>query len=704
MSRKVITSIVILLVSISMSAQNDLKWSIVADMGIGRYFFEAQPIDAHRVLIIGGMTRTGVTRSVQIYDARTKTVTEASSMFTPRYAFSSQRLNDGRIMVSGGAENGFTLDGTASIEIYDPNTDTWSDGGTMNQGRWQHSSVLLSNGRILILGGWGGPQMCEIYDPLTRRSSVTATFPYVSSFGKATRSKDGKVLAFSGRSGGPGSFRTEIVHRFDETVPRWVEEGSMSRKLYYPTMTKLDNGDVVLTGGSEQEDNFADVFATDVQHLRDNGFVKIGDLASPRAGHETVEYSDGRLIVMGGMDNNKHSYFSCEWVDVSTGVVTPAPPMNETRRYFRSLRLVDGNGSPVVVAIGGQQTDSITGTIEELGACSGGRTVISLRPPTVTLIGSAKATSTTIQLTSTTPFESGGMWLRERLPVAKGFDLRFSFRMNQGNDNGQPDSGPAGADGIAVVFQNEARTAIGQPGDGIGYNGVPHGLAIEFDSYLNAAFSDPSPSHVGVQVGDNMVIRPWHAAPYLRAVTSERVPLFVADGTIYFARVTLAGKRLFVYCSTTQDLGEPLLVVDSIDINEILRLRADGACYVGFTSSTGKSSQIHEFLSLEIEGCSPLVSSTEDEAEGSGSSFVDIGPTISPIPASSIANLRLQAPASFNIAAMIVDISGQVVASFEIPAGTTEVGLSVAGYPSGNYQVILRNGLRSLSVPLVISR
>ncbi|MBK9184741.1 MAG: hypothetical protein IPM83_17035 [Ignavibacteria bacterium] len=53
---------------------------------------------------------------------------------------------------------------------------------------------------------------------------------------------------------------------------------------------------------------------------------------------------------------------------------------------------------------------------------------------------------------------------------------------------------------------------------------------------------------------------------------------------------------------------------------------------------------------------------------------------------------------------MIVDISGQVVASFEIPAGTTEVGLSVAGYPSGNYQVILRNGLRSLSVPLVISR
>lgn len=704
MTHKIIASAFFFIISFTLSAQNELKWSIVADMGIGRYFFEAQPIDDHRVLIIGGMTRTGVTNSVQIYDARSKRVVDASPMVTPRYAFSSQRLADGRIMVSGGAVFNGAWDGTSSIEIYDPRTDSWSDGGTMNYGRWQHSSVALSNGRILIIGGWSGTQVCEIYNPLTRRSEVTASFPYVSSFGKATQSKDGRILAFSGRSGGPGSFRTPVIHRFEQAAPMWVEDGEMSRKLYFPSLTNLRSGDVVLTGGSEKEGDFFDVFATDVQLLGTTGFVKIGDLASPRAGHEAVEFSDGRLIVMGGMDNAKQSYFSCEWIDVAAGVVSPAPPMNETRRYFRSLALLDGNSNPVVVAIGGQQTDSITGTIEELGACSGGRTVISLRPPTVTLIGSAKATSTTIQLTSTTPFESGGMWLRERLPVAKGFDLRFSFRMNQGNDNGQPDSGPAGADGIAVVFQNEARTAIGQPGDGIGYNGVPHGLAIEFDSYLNAAFSDPSPSHVGVQVGDNMVIRPWHAAPYLRAVTSERVPLFVADGTIYFARVTLAGKRLFVYCSTTQDLGEPLLVVDSIDINEILRLRADGACYVGFTSSTGKSSQIHEFLSLEIEGCSPLVSSTEDEAEGSGSSFVDIGPTISPIPASSIANLRLQAPASFNIAAMIVDISGQVVASFEIPAGTTEVGLSVAGYPSGNYQVILRNGLRSLSVPLVISR
>ncbi|MBK9184742.1 MAG: hypothetical protein IPM83_17040 [Ignavibacteria bacterium] len=212
--------------------------------------------------------------------------------------------------------------------------------------------------------------------------------------------------------------------------------------------------------------------------------------------------------------------------------------------------------------------------------------------------------------------------------------------MNQGNDNGQPDSSRAGADGIAVVLKMKpvplsvSRVMVL---DTMAYHMV---LAIEFDSYLNAAFSDPLPSHVGVQMEITWVTTLARCTCCVRL--HQKGCRCLADGTIYFCESNVGGKRLFVYCSTTQDLGEPLLVVDSIDINEILRLRADGACYVGFTSSTGKSSQIHEFLSLEIEGCSPLVSSTEDEAEGSGSSFVDIGPTISPIPASSIANLRLK--------------------------------------------------------------
>lgn len=704
MNRKFITSVLFLLVYLPLIAQNDLKWSIVAEMGIGRYFFEAQPLDDHRVIIMGGRTRDGVTNSVQIYDARTKTVIDAPSMHTPRYGFTSLRLPDGRIWVSGGCRDSYSVAGDSTVEIYDPGTDTWSDGGEMEHARWQHSSVMIDEDKILIIGGWAGPKVCEVYSLTTRRSVETAEFPYISSFGKAAVTADGRILAFSGRSGGPMSYRTATVHRYDNSgsTATWVPDGAMSRKLYYPSLTILADGEIVLTGGSEQEGNYADIFASDVQIIGDTGFAKIGDLFTPRAGHETAEFGDGQLIVMGGMDNNKHSYFSCEWVDVTTGVVTEAPPMNETRRYFRAVTLYDDAGNQVVVAIGGQQTDSITGTIEELCACTAGETIVNLQTPTVTLLGSARSAPRGIQLTAPVSFESGAFWLRERLPAAKGFDVSFSFRMIQSNDNGQPDGGPSGADGVALILQNETRAAVGQPGDGIGYNGIPHGIAVEFDAYLNQVSSDPSASHIAVQIGDGSVLRPWHVAPYLKGIVTEGVPQFAADGTLYYARVVLTGSKLAVYCSTSEDMGDPLLTVNDFDVKEILRLRADGACYLGFTSSTGMSSQIHEVLSVTIDGCQQMISSTdENESEAL---VLDLGPTVSPMPVTAGAFIRLNSSSPVAVPCTIFDASGKTVARFEIPSGNLETSMPVSGLNSGSYTVVLKNGTQMTSVPFVVSR
>lgn len=704
MIRKFIICVALLLTYIPISAQGDLKWSIVADMGVGRYFFEAQPLDDHRVLIMGGRTRDGVTNSVQIYDARTKTVVDAPPMQTARYGFASLRLPDGRIWVSGGCQDAYSVVGDSTVEIYDPATETWSDGGEMKFTRWQHSAVMIDDDKILIIGGWNGPKVCEVYSLNTRRTVETAEFPYVSSFGKAVVTSDGRILAFSGRSGGPMSYRTATVHRYEVTgsTAAWVPDGSMSRNLYYPSLTIMANGQIVLTGGSEQEGNYVDVFASDVQITNDSGFAKIGDLFTPRAGHETAEFGDGQLIVMGGMDNNKHSYFSCEWVDASTGIVTEAPPMHETRRYFRAVTLYDEAGNQVVVAIGGQQTDSITGTIEELCACTAGEIKVSLQTPTVNLMGSARAESQRIQLTSPSSYESGAFWLRERLPVAKGFDISFSFRMIQSNDNGQPDGGPSGADGVALILQNESRVAVGQPGDGIGYNGIPHGVAIEFDAYLNEVSSDPSSSHIAVQIGDGTVLRPWHVAPYLKGMVTKGVPQFAADGTLYYARVVLSGTKLAVYCSTSREMGEPLLVINDFDAKEILRLRADGACYLGFTSSTGKSSQIHEVLDVFVDGCQQLVSSADEEVIGGY--VADLGPSVSPIPVTSGAFLRLNQSSPVPMPCTIVDVSGKVVARFEISGGAQETSMPVLGLNSGSYSVVIWNGTQSSVVPFVISR
>ena len=117
-----------------------------------------------RVLLVGGMTlgkggAAAVTASAQLYDPKTGKFSRTGSMASGRDALGIARLDDGRVLVTGGndpAGNALT-----SAEIYDPATGTFSAAGSMmNPGG--EDSVLLTDGRVLVSGGSGPP---EIYWP-----------------------------------------------------------------------------------------------------------------------------------------------------------------------------------------------------------------------------------------------------------------------------------------------------------------------------------------------------------------------------------------------------------------------------------------------------------------------------------------------------------------------------------------------------------
>lgn len=675
------------------------QWNVTAQMLEGRYFFETQVLDSHRVLIMGGASTNGtVTSTVEFYDARTKSCTQVAPMREARYAFASVRLPDGRIWICGGASNNKT--NSTSIEVFNPQTNTWTSAGDMIHGRWQHSALLINDREILIVGGRNDKTECEIYDIPTRKTRLASSFPYINTFGKLVLTESGDVLAFSGRVSGPKSYRTDTIHGYEASTATWEPVGTMCKKMYYPTVTQLLDRSIYLTGGSYEESSSGGDFSTEIQRLNGRSFQCIGNLLFPRTGHSTIEYGPGRLLVIGGMDNSSVSYTSCEFVDVATGRSTSAPSLNQERRYFRSVLLYDEDALPVAVAIGGQQNNGATNTIEELSECNAGTKALNLSSDDVILVGSSIPASSGIQLTSSEKYQAGAVWIRDRLQVTSGFDVRFSFRITNGSDNGQVDGGPQGADGVVLVLQNETSAPIGKPGDGIGYNEIPHGLAVEFDSYQNAAFSDPSPSHIALQVGDGSVLRPWHVAPYLKGITSEGFPPFVADGTVYHARVMLEGGILNVYCGKTPVLETPVLTVANININDILRLREDGAAYLGFTSSTGFSAQTHELLSVQIEGCDGLISDVDDDQDLPMITSASVVPT----PSSEVAKLILPSPLQRAVACTIVDLHGNVSSRFAIPAGSTAVNLQLQALSAGMYQVVIMDTRGAYTVPLVISR
>jgi hypothetical protein len=80
----------------------------------------------------------------------------------PLYCSGLSFLPDGRLVIAGGnlaftdddPENGKGWKGLDTLFIYDPDTNQWSQGPTMQHGRWYPTQVMLSDGRTWIGGGY----------------------------------------------------------------------------------------------------------------------------------------------------------------------------------------------------------------------------------------------------------------------------------------------------------------------------------------------------------------------------------------------------------------------------------------------------------------------------------------------------------------------------------------------------------------------
>jgi len=91
------------------------------------------------------------------------------------------------VLVAGGMPVGGGA--SPSAEIYDPASGVWSDTGSLNIGRYDHTATLLSSGMVLVAGGYvsgAASASAELYDPsppiitspLAASGTVTLPFSY----------------------------------------------------------------------------------------------------------------------------------------------------------------------------------------------------------------------------------------------------------------------------------------------------------------------------------------------------------------------------------------------------------------------------------------------------------------------------------------------------------------------------------------------
>lgn len=141
----------------------------------------------------------------EIYDPATGRFTVAGKFTIARTKFGVALLPDGRVLIAGGQTGGAWGPRSATTNIYDPVSGSFTPGPEMSFTRFKlrKAVVPLDGGRVLIAGGAEQP---EIYDAASNSFHAAAGSRLDSYyFSTATRLTNGEVLIVGGyaRPGGP---------------------------------------------------------------------------------------------------------------------------------------------------------------------------------------------------------------------------------------------------------------------------------------------------------------------------------------------------------------------------------------------------------------------------------------------------------------------------------------------------------------------
>jgi Kelch motif/Galactose oxidase, central domain len=306
-----------------------------------------------KVLIAGGMRRNqDFYKSAEVYDPATGKFRPTGEMNERRVGHVAVLLRSGKVLIAGGFAGHATTD---SAELYDPASGKFATiAGKMTARRGDPSATLLAGGDVLIAGGAdrdtpGGISSAEVFHAASMTFQTVGPMHFARISHTSTLLDDGRVLIVGGR----GERVNASAEIYDPKTARFTETGSLATARYKHTAGLLPDGRVLIAGGSDERDWHGTLNSAEIYDPRSGKFTATSSMNDSRfkLPHEAVALPSGKLLIAGGSRR-------VEVFDPASAKFAVAPEqMSDARHFMTETKLPDGS---VLLAGGYPDNDQAT--------------------------------------------------------------------------------------------------------------------------------------------------------------------------------------------------------------------------------------------------------------------------------------------------------------------------------------------------------
>jgi len=284
---------------------------------------------------------------------------EEASLGTGRREHASAADDAGLIYAIGG-DDGTTRE-SASVEQYDPNTDTWTSVASLSTGRRRLAAVGDKNGDVYAIGGVTSSTLrsasVEEYDADTNSWTSVASLSTGRKNHAAANPDDGLVYAIGGNT--DASFTSPDVERYDSDTNSWSSAPDLptGRRGLAAAAVSFD---IVIAGGVSANNDPTDV--VEVINTFNDTTQTVSSLPKARTSLEAGLDNNGDIRFISG-DTGSGRTNRVDVYDESQDNYSDGQPIPTARQLFG----VASDNNDLIYAVGGATTnDSTSDSVEKL--------------------------------------------------------------------------------------------------------------------------------------------------------------------------------------------------------------------------------------------------------------------------------------------------------------------------------------------------